>query len=409
MYSFRELLREVYCSIKYNRTRVALSGFGICWGILILVALLGTSQGFRQAVMNIFSVFAQKSIYVYGGVTSDKREIRFNMDYLQSLQQRYEEINAISPEISVTTLVSNDTKSGIFNVSGISADYMRIKILKVRDSGRLFTSADVALSRPVAIIGEQVSTTLLENENDQNNYISIGGVLFRVTGIIKNDNLFSAAEINSIYVPYSSFQKIIKKENDFNSFCLCLNSNSNSKIFENNLRNHLSYKYKIADSDKQAVYIANFETQTSSFESLFTGIRFFIWAVGICFLISGIVGICNIMFVVVKERTNEIGIRLSVGALPSSIMKLVLLESIIITTIAGIIGIILGNGILLLVDKFLSMSKDNIFVWHTSPDITVAIVALTILILSGLIAGAFPALKAANIEPIDAIRYENRG
>jgi putative ABC transport system permease protein len=377
--------------------------------MLILVVLLGTGQGFRQAIMNVFSAFAQKSIFVYGGITSDKKEIRFDMDYLQGLRQRYEEIDAISPEMSLATLVSNKAKSGVFNVFGISADYMRIKLLRVQESGRLFTPADITQSRPVAIIGEQVAATLLENKNDYNNYITIGGVLFHITGIIKNENLFSAAEINSIYVPYSSFQKIIKKEHDFSSFCLCLNSNSNSEIFENNLRNHLSYKYKIADSDKQAVYVANFETQTSLFESLFSGIRSFIWGVGVCFLISGIVGISNIMFVVVKERTNEIGIRLSVGALPRSIMKLVLLESIIITTIAGIIGIIFGNGILMLIDKFLSMSKDKNFIWHTSPDITVATVALIILILSGLIAGSFPALKAASIEPIDAIRYENRG
>jgi putative ABC transport system permease protein len=396
--------------------RSILSGFGISWGVLILVVLLGTGQGFQEAVMSLFSVFAQKSIYVYGGVTSksynnikEGKEIRFDDTYLNRLQKRYSEIVALSPEMSTSVLVRNNTKSGVFNTFGVNADYMQIKILQVYDKGRLFTFGDVSQSRPVAIIGEQVATTLFGKEDALEKHIAIGGALFRVIGVIKNENLFSASEIGSIYIPYTSYQQLITKENDFRSFCLYLSSNSNSKVFEEDLKSHLAHHYQFSSDDKQAVYIANFETQTSAFEGLFRGIRLFIWGVGICFLISGIVGVCNIMFVVVKERTNEIGIRLAVGALPHSIIQLVLLESIIITTVAGIIGLLLGNGMLMLIDELLSMAKTNLFVWRTSLHIGVAVAALIILIIAGIIAGAFPAIKASTIEPVDAIRYENRG
>ena len=150
--------------------------------------------------------------------------------------------------------------------------------------------------------------------------------------------------------------------------------------------------------------------QTSAFETLFNGIRSFIWVVGICFLISGVVGISNIMFVIVKERTNEIGIRMAVGASPRSIINLILLESIVITTIAGLIGIITGKGILMGFNWLLTFSKDDsILIKQASFDFYTAFAALVILVIAGVIAGAFPAIKASTIEPVDAIRYENRG
>jgi putative ABC transport system permease protein len=227
--------------------------------------------------------------------------------------------------------------------------------------------------------------------------------------VLKNDNIFSASETNSIYVPFSSYTKTINSNPYFNAFCLCLEQSADSKKFEDEMRNYIAHHSRFSVIDKQALYIANFETQTSAFESLFKGLRVFIWAVGICFLISGIVGISNIMFVIVKERTNEIGIRLAVGALPGSIVSLILLESVFITTVAGLIGLISGKGILMLIDWILSMTKNDTFLKQTTFDVTTSLVALLILVIAGVIAGAFPAIKASTIEPVEAIRYENRG
>jgi putative ABC transport system permease protein len=409
-----EIFQETFHSIKQNKLRAVLSGFGISWGILILVVLLGTGTGFQEAVMNLFSVFAQKSIYVYGGETSLKhnnikegKTIRFDERYLKALQRKFPEIEFISPEISSSLLVQNTTKSSVFNIIGVNPDYMQIKILQVKEDGRLFNRTDAGKERNVAIIGENVATRLFGNQTALNQQINVSGLCFRIIGILKNDNIFSAADINSVYIPYSTYLQTINCNPAFSAFCLSLTRTSDSKKFEENLHNYLAYHSGFSSGDQQALYIANFETQTSAFESLFKGLRYFIWGVGICFLISGIVGISNIMFVIIKERTNEIGIRRTVGATPQSILYLILLESIVITTASGLMGLIIGKSILLLIDWILSIIKDNTFMQHTTLNINVAFLALVILIMAGAIAGAFPAAKASTIEPIDAIRYEN--
>ncbi|MDR0891983.1 MAG: ABC transporter permease [Mediterranea sp.] len=411
-----ELIEEIYFSIRQNKTRTFLSGFGISWGILILVILLGTGKGFQEAIMNMLSAFAQKSIYVYGGVTSMKyhnikegRTILFDAKYLQFLKSRYPEIEAISPEVSAFIPVQSGDKTGSYKVCGVNDEYMHIRILRVKEEGRLINKKDMEQKRNVAIIGEQVAKALFGRKDALHQQVNISGLYYTVIGILRNEDIFGAAEINSIYVPISSYQANISGSKEFNAFCLCLTQDTDSKAFESNLKGYISHQSDFSVKDDRAVYISNFETQTSAFENLFKGIRLFIWGVGICFLISGIVGICNIMLVVVKERTNEIGIRLAVGAIPRSIIQLMLFESIAITTVSGIVGLIIGKGVLMFIDWLLTLSESNLIMQKTDLDFQTAIVALAILVVSGIAAGAFPAIKAANIEPVDAIRYENRG
>ncbi|MDR0604227.1 MAG: ABC transporter permease [Bacteroidales bacterium] len=411
-----EILREIYHSIRQNKVRTILSGFGISWGILILVVLLGTGEGFRSSVMNLFSIFAQKSLYVYGGMTSEKhrnikegQEIRFDEKYLGQLKNRYPEIEAVSPETSVSLTVQNEAKNGTFRITGVNEDYMKIKILRAKEGGRLFSRADIENERNVAIIGENTETVLFGKKTGIEKYINISGIFFRVIGVLENDNIFSASEINSVYVPYSSYTRTINSNTEFSAFCLSLEQNADSKKFEEEMRNYIAHQSHFSVNDKQALYIANFETQTSAFESLFRGLRLFIWAVGVCFLISGIVGISNIMFVTVKERTNEIGIRLAVGAMPGSIVSLILLESVIITTISGLLGLVSGKGILMFINWLLTMRENDTFIKQMSFDAGASLMALFILVIAGVIAGAFPAIKASAIEPVEAIRYENRG
>jgi putative ABC transport system permease protein len=366
--------------------------------------------------MNLFSVFAQKSLYVYGGRTSEKhrnikegQEIRFDEKYLELLKNRYPEIEAVSPETSTSSLVQNEAKNGTFRITGVNEDYMKIKILNVKEGGRLFNRVDLENERNVAIIGENTETILFGKKTALEKYVNISGIFFRVVGVLENDNIFSASEINSIYVPYSSYKKTINSDTKFNAFCLYLEQNADSKKFEEEMRNYIAHHSHFSTNDKQALYIANFETQTSAFESLFKGLRMFIWAVGICFLISGIAGISNIMFVIVKERTNEIGIRLAVGALPGSIISLVLLESVFITTISGLIGLVSGKGILMFINWLLTVTKNDTFLKQMTFDASASLIALFVLVIAGVIAGAFPAIKASTIEPVEAIRYENRG
>ena len=198
--------------------------------------------------------------------------------------------------------IQNNQKSGNYRILGVDADYMRIKILTVNSSGRNISSSDIINSRNVAIVGENVVNTLSSNNIElENNWIDINGVSYKVVGVLKNDNIFGASEINSVYIPITSYFKELSNDREFPSFCLSLKGDADSKIFENSLRSYIANKSEFSEDDTQALYIVNFETQTSSFESLFKGVKIFIWAIGICFLISGIVGIGNIMFVAVKE------------------------------------------------------------------------------------------------------------
>lgn len=388
-----------------------MSGFGVSWGILILVVMLGTGKGFEESVMNMFSAFAQKSLYVNGGSmslpfgnNSKGTAILFDNEYFKRLRTRFPEIEALSPEVSAGTLIQNDDKSGVFSTTGINEDYLKIRILKVNDEGRIFNRADIAEERLVAIIGESVATALFGNGKVIGNPVNISGTLFTVTGVLSNDDIFGASDINSVYIPLSSYRQFVGNTDYFSGFSLSVSQATDSKQFEERLRNYIAAQSGFSVKDEQALYIANFETQTSAFEGLFTGLRKIIWIFGLCFLISGVVGVSNIMFVIVKERTREIGIRRTVGATPESIIRLILTEAVIITTLSGLAGLAVGKGILMLIDWILSFAKENMFFKQTDFELGMAVLALIVLIASGMIAGVFPALKASTIQPVEAMR-----
>lgn len=413
-----ETLYEIYQSIKQNKIRTLLSGFGISWGILILVVLLGMGRGFQNSVMDVFSIFAQKSLYVYGGITSvnhknirEGETVRFDMHFIENLKRRFGDIEAISPEMSngAFTQIIHEGRNGYFKITGVNADYMHIKVLRIEGNGRNLNEGDNRYARNVAVIGENVRTTLFGKQEALGKSVNIGGVYFKVIGVLKNDDIFSASEVNSVYIPYESYRNNVDNSSPINAFCLYLSKDADTHAFENELRAFTANKLCFSYEDKQALQIINLETQTSAFEELFKGLNVFIWIVGICFLISGIVGVCNIMFVVIKERTCEIGIRMALGATPKSILILMLTESVIITIVAGFIGLAAGVGILEIIDRLLSVAESTTMMKQVEIDINTGILSLIVLIISGIIAGAFPAMKASTIQPIDAIRNENIG
>lgn len=412
-----EAIREVFNSIRQNKIRTILAGFGVAWGIFILVILLGVGQGFQNGVMGMFDIFAQKSMYIYGNRTSKKfknmkegMEVLFDKEYLHTLHERYAAIEAISPEIMLPNIgVAYKEKNSFATITGVEADYFHIKLLQPKSGGRLFNALDILQGRDVVIIGEGIEQTLFGKRNSLGCNLNIEGTMYKIIGVLKSDNLFSIQERNSVYIPFGSFSRNLNKDARFSSFCMMLKPRANTREFETELKNYIAYKSGFDIEDAQAIFIANIEAQTSSFESLFNGLKILIWGIGICFLLSGIVGICNIMLIIVKERTNEIGIRKAVGALPTTIINLVLSEAVTITMLAGVIGIMLGTGVLYLIDLAIESMADTSVMAQTSINIPVVIFALFVLVLSGIIAGLFPAIKAAQITPVDAIRYENRG
>lgn len=403
-------------SIRQNRLRSVLAGFGIAWGIFLLIVFLGVGGGFRDGVMKLFNAFAQKSLFVYGGKTSvatgelnENTRIVFGKDIVDRIEQRYGCVISCSVEMTSPSLaLSWEGETTAASVKGVDADYFDIRILDIK-TGRGISRMDDFRERNVAVIGEGVKKAIFGKHDPIGKMVDIEGSLFRVIGVLSSEDLFSMQERNSVYVPASSFVNNFNSEGKVPSFCLSLFQDANTSEIERDLKGWLAWECGFDSHDEQAVYISNIEAQTSDFEDLFHGLEVLIWIVGICLLLSGIVGVCNVMLIIVKERTSEIGIRKAVGATSGSIISMIMAESVTITFIAGIIGIILGALVVVLANKVVLPMLHTDMMDNLQINVPAVVAAFILLCLCGVAAGLFPALKASQISPVDAIRYENRG
>lgn len=410
------IFRSAIKSITQNKLRSFLAGFGIAWGIFLLVVFLGIGGGFRDGVMSLFNAFAQKSLFVYAGQTSvdgDKlnkgTQLYFDRNIVDKVRSRYGSIKYCSVEmVSPSVGVSWNGELVSATVEGVDADYFKIRILKIKD-GRDISPMDDFRSREVVVIGDGIQQTLFGKQEAIGQMITIEGVSFMVIGVLSSDDLFSVRERNSIYVPASSFVDNFNTGNQIQSFCFSLSQNGDPSRIDDDLKGYLAHLYGFDPHDEQAVYIDSIETQVAAFESLFRGLEILIWIVGVCLLLSGIVGVCNVMLIIVKERTNEIGIRKAVGAPSGSIISMIIAESVTITVVSGIIGITLGGLLVLLANKIVVPMLGTDIIEKLDINFPAVLVAFAVLCLSGVAAGLFPALKASQISPVDAIRYENRG
>lgn len=409
-------LRSAFQSICQNRLRSVLAGFGIAWGIFLLVFFLGIGNGFKSGVMDLFNGYAQKSLFVYGGHTSvttktlgEDTQILFREEMIRDLKSRYGSVVACSPEMTMPSVpVQSEGEVTAASIKGVASDYFRIKILDVKD-GRPLNRIDDKASRNVAVIGEGVEHALFGKSSCLGKKIAVGDALFEVVGILSSEDLFSIQDRNSVYLPSSSYNACFNSEGRMTSFCLSLSKDVETSVIEKDLKGYLAWRYGFDPNDENAVYVANIETQTAAFESLFHGLEILIWIVGLCLLLSGIVGVANVMLIIVKERTNEIGIRKAVGATSRSIISMMMTESILITASAGLIGVVLGVGVVLLADRYLLPLLNTEIMSGLEIDGMAVVASMIVLCLCGVLAGLFPALKASQIEPVDAIRYENRG
>ena len=413
-----ETLREIIHSIRQNKVRSFMSGFGIMWGIFILVLLLGVGKGVEYGVQDLLKSFASKSIFVWGGETSMKyknmqegRHIFFSKYLLEDIRRKFPEIEGLSPRTSVSKNAVFGKRNYYTTVTGIAHEYWSFSNFKMLEGSRPFNLMDDKRARNVAIIGKEVATKLFLNDDPLDKQINVGGIYYRVIGVMKNDDLVSQQAKSEIFVPYSSFTRNIQDTPDITGFGFYLSDDANISVidFKNKILNYLARNLRFDENDPNAIYIQTLEEQISNINSIFTGISIFIWIVGTCFLISGMVSVTNILFVVVKERTSEFGLRMAIGATPRHIITQMLLEALIITLASGLIGMFLGVGVLKLINMVLSASGGLGLLKTTEIDMGIASLAVFIMVLSGIFAGTFPARKAAKIEPVAAMRYENRG
>jgi putative ABC transport system permease protein len=387
----------------------------VAWGILILLVLLGAGEGLQAGIMKLFGSYAQNSLWFYAGKTSEiqagqaeGKNIYFDNELMSQLTTVFPEIEALSPEyLSGSLLVSHAHGSSRTQVYGVYPSYFAIKLLQAK-KGRVLNAHDQLKMRKVAVIGSKLAEELFDSEDEPGQFIEVNGTLFKVVGVLESGNMFTQSYQSALFITMPVFQECMNTNPQFTAFGLTLAPEVNTRNFKDKIVSYLARRLGFSVSDKRALFVSDMEEQVKSFNKLFAGIKVFLWLLGASLLTTGVVGISNIMFIVVKERTREIGIRKAIGATPQSILGLILIESITVTLVAGLVGMGLGVGIIQLINSFIQSSADGeqALVSSININFTIAVIALVTIVLAGCLAGLFPARNAADVKPVEAINQE---
>ena len=410
-----ERWQEIFEAIRKNKLRTFLTGLSVASGIFILVILLAIGQGMQNGVSKQFENDATNRISVWTNVTSVEykglnpgRRIELdNRDYEMAVNKNSDQIELKSGIFSRWgQLTTYKKESGSYRVEGVRGDYQFLEN-ETLVAGRFVNQNDLNNFEKVAIIGNQVYLDLFKDKNALGEYVEIGGLQFKVVGIYTDPG--GEREETRIFIPLTTAQRIYSAGDKLRSLAFTLQKHDNyedalaaSESFSAQLESDLKTKHTISPLDERAVNVNNSLENAKKFYDLNNMIRWFFWGVGICTIIAGVVGVSNIMLIIVKERTKEIGIRKAIGAQPWSIIGMILHESIFVTAIAGFFGLIFSLFLLQLVGPFIETE----YIRNPSVDFSVAITTVVILVAAGAIAGFFPAYRAANIKPIDALRDE---
>lgn len=403
--------QEIYNTIKKNKLRTFLTAFSVIWGIFMLIILLGSGKGLENGVRDQFKGDAANRIWIGGGETSmpykglkSGRHIIFENNDYEKVNDRFGDWNKISARFNLweNNTVTYKKEHGTFQISCVHPNYGYVEAIKIEE-GRFLNELDISEYRKVTAIGDHVKNALFKSENPLGKYINVNNVPFKVIGVFIDEG--SDRDRNRIYIPISTAQRVYNKGNWIGALNVVTNSSveTSNRIIEE-IKKDMSVRHKFDVNDSRALHYWNGLEEFVKFMNLMKGIRIFIWIIGIMTIIAGIVGVSNIMLVVVKERTKEIGIRKALGAKPSSIIGLILFESVLITAFAGYIGLILGIGLLELINPYFSNS--DFFFMNPEVDMKVAIYATLLLIVSGAFAGYIPAKKAAGVKPVEALKDE---
>jgi putative ABC transport system permease protein len=409
--------QEIFGTIRKHKLRTLLTAFGVFWGIFMLVLLLGAGRGLENGVFSMFGSLAKNAMWIWGGKTTAPykgikpgRWVVYSNDDYYALKKEFPEIQYINPGISLTGNFSVGYKNntGAFKVGGDSPALNDIRPMNYT-AGRFLNQKDMDEKRKVAVIGARVVEVLFDKENPIGKYIKIKGVYFLVIGtfIVENPGGSGRDDAEKIFIPITTLQQTFNAPNKVHGFGISPKDGVDPEELEQRVKQFLAARHDVAPEDKSAIGSWNSGKETKKFTGLFAGINTFIWGVSIMTIIAGIVGISNIMLIIVKERTKEIGIRKALGASPGSIVSLILTESIFITSIAGYLGLSAGVGAIGLIRHIMETSgEQNPYFSNPHVDFRTAVLATCILIISGALAGLFPAMKAAHINPIEALRAE---
>lgn len=404
----RDIWQEIIFSIKNNKLRTFLTGFSVGWGIFILVLLLASVNGMQNGFYLQFNDDATNAIFIRTGNTTKayagfevNRRIQLKNDDIEYIQKSFPDaVEYISARYYTNAAARYKSETGSYNVQAVHPDHQMIEKTIVT-KGRYINSNDLRSRAKVAVIGRKVKEDLFKDEDALGKFVEFNGLPFRVIGIFTDEGDDNAER--GIYAPITTYQGIYGNTDNISNIALTYNPSydlTKALGFSKRLESIFKRKHKVSPDDQSGIRVWNYAEAFSDISS-FTGVLNAIGiVVGLLILIAGIVGIGNIMVFTVKERTKEIGIRKALGAEPSQIIKLVILESVFITAMSGFIGLLFATGILAVIGPNIQSPA------FANPSVSFSTVftATVILIVAGVFAGLIPALKAANIKPIVALR-----
>ncbi len=410
---------EIFSTVKKNKLRTFLTGFSVAWGIFMLIILLASGNGLKNGVMSNFGDRAMNTVEIwprqtsmaYQGKPSNRRISLDQKDY-ELLDKQVKEADNISPRTWANTTASYNFESISCNFEGVYPQQMIISGLKIIDGkGRFINDIDMQERRKVAVINKRMREVLFKNESPIGKEFSSNGLIFRIIGVYEGREWGNQ---NKAYIPFSTAQLLYNNGWGFSGISFTvngLNTKKENEDFEKDLLRKFAGLHQFHPEDTRAIAIRNNLDDYLQTMGIFNGINLFVWVIGIGTLIAGIVGVSNIMLITVKERTREFGIRKALGAKPSSILQMILMESILITSIFGYIGMVFGIGLSEAINSAMEISQssgEEGFSIFKNPTISLSVAggATLLLVFAGVIAGYFPARKAIKVTAVEAMRAE---
>ncbi len=410
--------KEIWATLRSNRLRTFLTAFGVFWGIVMLMAMLGFGSAIQTGSQRQMKGMATNLLFTWGQVTTEAfdglppgRNVKFNTDDIELLR-RLPGVDVLAPRLQLGGWMNNfvvlhESKTGTFTVMGDYPDLRHIVAFEY-DAGRFINERDIKESRKVVVIGKAVREMLFDPEVDPiGKYVKISGVYFQIVGITRTLRSGGQGDrdANTLFVPFTTMKTAFNMGNRVGFFAMTAKPGTDGPELERQVREALSRHHRISPDDMLAIGSFNMFVMFSKFQTFFFVLWLLSWVVGGLTLLAGVVGVSNIMLITVKERTKEIGVRKALGATPMSIVTMVVKESVVLTTLAGLIGVAAGVGMLAGADALLSTMPDSPL---GPPNISLSTVltAVAVLVGAGALAGIMPASHAASIKPIEALRAE---
>ncbi len=410
--------KEIWATLRSNRLRTFLTAFGVFWGILMLIAMLGFGSAIQSGSKRQMKGMATNLLFCWGQQTTESydglppgRGVRFDTDDIELLR-RLPSIEWLAPRLQLGGWMNNftvgyESKNGTFTVM---ADYPELRhiIAFEYDAGRFINERDIAESRKVVVIGKSVRDQLFEPDEDPiGKYIKISGVYFEVVGLTRTLRSGGQGErdSNTLFVPFTTLKNSFNMGNRVGFFALTAKPGTDGAELERQVKEVLKRHHRIAPTDDLAIGSFNMFVMFGKFQTFFLVLSIVSWVVGGATLLAGVIGVSNIMLITVKERTKEIGVRKALGATPLSIVSMVMKESIVLTIIAGLLGVAAGVGLLAAADAVFSNMPDSPL-GPPNIGLSTVMIAMAVLVGAGALAGIMPASHAASIKPIEALRAE---